>query len=46
MKPYAYYIESDYEVDWSRVCDDCARGRFSNLCDHVGVRKLMLRVIQ
>lgn len=44
MRPYAYYVESDYYVDWSRVCREC--WQFPNLCDHVGVRVLMLRVIQ
>lgn len=44
MRPYAYYIISDYYVDWSRVCQDC--WRFPNLCDHIYARVLMLRVIQ
>lgn len=43
-KSYAYYEESDYYVDWSRVCRDC--WRFPNLCDHIGVRVLRLVVIQ
>lgn len=44
MRPYAYYEESDYRVDWSRVCRDCAQA--PNRCDHVGLMVLRLRVIQ
>jgi hypothetical protein len=43
MKPYAYYRESDYTVDWSRTCKDC--WQFPNRCDHFGIRVLWLRVL-
>lgn len=43
VSPYAYYEESDYWVDWSRVCADC--WQFPNRCDHIGIQVLRLRVV-